>query len=290
VAFQASRSTSREERKAVPSHTSLSVAELSALVGTPDCPVILDVRIDDDYGADPRLIPGSIRRSHRRIGDWIGEFALHVGAPIVVSCQRGLKLSQGVAALLRHEDIPAVSLTGGFEAWTAAGGLLVRTDALPAPDLRGRTVWVTRERPKIDRIACPWLIRRFIDPRAVFLYVAASEVADVADRFAATPYDIDGVRFSHRGEACSFDTLLSEFGLESAPLKRLAAVIRGADTGRPDLAPESAGLLAASLGLSRAHADDLAMLEAGMGLYDAFYRWARDAAGETHNWPAKVAA
>lgn len=146
--------------------------------------------------------------------------------------------------------------------------------------------WITREHPKIDRIACPWLIRRFIDPVAAFLFVAPAEVAAVAERFGGTPFDIDGAFWSHRGDLCSFDVLLDEFGLDLPPLRRLALIVRGADTTRLDLAPEAAGLLAASLGLSRMFADDLEQLEAGMLLYDAFYRWARDATDETHNWPA----
>ena len=145
--------------------------------------------------------------------------------------------------------------------------------------------WVTRERPKIDRIACPWLIRRFIDPRAVFLFVAPAEVDGVAERFGAAPYDIEGAFWSHRDDLCTFDVLLAEFGLSSPALDRLALIVRGADTARLDLAPECAGLLAASLGLSRMYSDDLAQLEAGMALYDAFYRWARDAVDEQHNWP-----
>jgi hypothetical protein len=164
--------------------------------------------------------------------------------------------------------------------------MLLPDAKLPPRDTRGRTVWVTRARPKIDRIACPWLIRRFVDPGAVFLYVAPSEVTAVADRFAATPFDIEGVHWSHRDERCTFDTMLDEFGLDAPPLRRLAEIIRGADTARPDLAPEAPGLLAASLGLSRMYKDDLAQLEAGTALYDAFYRWCRDATDETHNWPA----
>lgn len=157
---------------------------------------------------------------------------------------------------------------------------------MPARNEQGQTVWVTRARPKIDRIACPWLIRRFIDPHAVFLFVAASEVAGVAERFGATPFDLEGIFWSHRGEACTFDVMLEEFGLRSDALSRLAAIVRGADTAKLETAPEAAGLLAASLGLSRMYRDDLAQLDAAMGLYDAFYRWARDATGETHNWPA----
>lgn len=144
---------------------------------------------------------------------------------------------------------------------------------------------MTRSRPKIDRIACPWLIRRFIDPSAIFLFVPASEVSLVADRFGATPFDIEDVFWSHRGDLCTFDVMIEEFGLDSVPLQRLATIVRGADTGRPELAPEVAGLLAASLGLSRMFNDDLEQLEAGLTLYDAFYRWCRDATGETHNWP-----
>ena len=148
---------------------------------------------------------------------------------------------------------------------------------------------MTRARPKIDRIACPWLIRRFVDPGAVFLFVAPQEVEAVADRFGATPFDIEDVFWSHRGELCTFDVMVEEFGLSTEPLLRLARIVRAADTARLDLAPEAAGLLAASLGLSRMFSDDLAQLEAGMTLYDAFYRWCRDATGETHNWPsAKV--
>ncbi len=138
----------------------------------------------------------------------------------------------------------------------------------------------------MDRIACPWLIRRFVDPSAVFLFVAPAEVAAVAERFAATPFDIEGVFWSHRGEFCTFDVMLDEFALHTPALDRLALIVRGADTARADLAPEAAGLLAASLGLSRMHRDDLVQLDAGLALYDAFYRWARDATDETHNWPA----
>jgi hypothetical protein len=160
---------------------------------------------------------------------------------------------------------------------------------LPEADPRGRTVWVTRSRPKIDRIACPWLIRRMIDPQAVFLFVAPSEVQAVAERFDATPFDIENVFWSHRGERCTFDVMIEEFGLGSEALNRLATIVRAADTARLDLAPEAPGLLAASLGLSRMYADDLAQLEAGMLLYDAFFRWCRDATGETHNWPNQKA-
>lgn len=265
------------------SNISISAAQLSRLVGLPDAPVLIDVRIPDDVAADPRLLPGSEQRSHADVAAWASAYA---GRRVVVSCQRGLKLSEGVAAWLRHHGIAAENLTGGFEAWRDAGGLLLRSEKLPPRDAAGRTVWVTRTRPKVDRIACPWLIRRFVDRQAVFLFVSPAEVAAVAERFGATPFDIDGVFWSHRGARCSFDVMIEEFGLSSPALDRLAGIVRAADTAALDSVPQAAGLLAASLGLSRMFRDDLAQLDAGMLLYDAFYRWCRDANEETHNWPA----
>lgn len=267
----------------MPSTTTITVSQLSRLIGLPHAPALLDVRIDEDYQADPRLVPGSLRRDYRAAPSWAPDCR---GKSVVVICQKGQKLSEGTAAWLRSEGIDAQTLEGGFEAWKAAGELLVRTDKLPPRDERGRTVWVTRARPKVDRIACPWLIRRFIDSNAVFLFVTPAEVIPVAERFNATPFDIEGVFWSHRGETCTFDTMIEEFGLTSEPLTHLARIVRGADTARPELTPQSAGLLAASLGFSRMYRDDLAQLEAAMALYDAFYRWCRDATTETHNWPS----
>lgn len=265
---------------------SIAVGKLARLIGTPKCPVLIDVRNPDDFASDPFFIPGSRRRSHENVAQWAEEYA---GGSTVVICHRGLKLSQGVAAWLRHAGCVSDILEGGVESWTRAGLPRFPADKLPPHDPQDRSIWVTRERPKVDRIACPWLIRRFIDPNAVFLFVAPSDVEAVAERFAATPFDVEGVFWSHRGDRCTFDVMIEEFGLTTEPLQRLAAIVRGADTARPDLAPEVAGLLAASLGLSRMYADDLQQLEAGLTLYDAFYRWCRDATGETHNWPNKRA-
>jgi rhodanese-related sulfurtransferase len=266
----------------------LTAAQLSRLVGLPDAPLLIDVRTDEDFDADPRMLPGAMRRDFRTISSWAQTYT--PGAHVVALCQRGLKLSQGVAAWLRNAGIEAESLEGGFEAWTAAGGLLVRPEAVPPRDDRGRTVWVTRARPKVDRVACPWLIRRFVDPGAAFLFVAPSEVTAVAERFGAAPFDVDDAFWSHRGELCTFDVMLDEFGLHAPALDRLALIVRGADTARLDLAPQAAGLLAASLGLSRMYRDDLPQLEAGFALYDAFYRWSRDAFEEGHNWPMPAPA
>ena len=264
------------------SYTSISSDKLSRLIGTARAPTLIDVRIDEDFAADPRLIPGATRRSHRDLQDWAPRLT---GQSVIVICQKGQKLSEGTAAWLRQSGVAAETLEGGHLGWTEAQKPAVPAEKIPKRDGRGRTVWVTRERPKIDRIACPWLIRRFIDPTAVFLFVKSSEVQAVAERFEATPFDIENVYWSHRGELCTFDVMVKEFGLSTPPMERLATMVRAADTARLDLSPEAPGLLAASLGLSRMFDDDLEQLDAGMLLYDAYYRWCRDATGETHNWP-----
>lgn len=267
----------------------ISADKLARLVGTPKCPVLIDVRTDEDFAADPRFVPGALRRSFSEVTNWSHEFT---GRSVIVICQKGLKLSHGTAAWLRSAGMRADVLEGGTMAWTQAGLPMIPADKLPPYDAQGRTIWVTRSRPKIDRIACPWLIRRFIDPSAVFLFVPPSEVLLVAQHFGATPFDIegDGVFWSHRGELCTFDVMVEEFKLQTEPLLRLAKIVRGADTARLDLTPEASGLLAVSLGLSRMYAEDIAQLEAGLLIYDAFYRWCRDATDETHNWPVKKGA
>ena len=204
----------------MPSPDTITVQQLSKLIGTPQSPVIIDVRIDEDFDAAPRLIPSAIRHPFPRITTLV-------------------------------------------------------------PLLAGRTA-------VIDRIACPWLIRRFVDPTAQFLFVSPSEVLAVADRFNATPFDVPDVAWSHQGDLCTFDTMVAAFDLKTEPLLRLATIVRAADTDRHDLAPEAAGLLAVSLGLSRMYRDDLQQLEAGIAVYDAFYRWARDARDESHDWPPVV--
>jgi len=263
------------------SYNAISPDKLARLIGTPKAPVIIDVRDDDDFAGAPSLLPSSIRKGHADVEAWA---AAYRDRCVVVACQRGLKLSEGVAAFLRLAGAQAEILEGGFAAWQEASLPLVPVKSLPQERAIGGTLWVTRSRPKIDRIACPWLIRRFVDPAARFLFVAPSEVGAVAERFAATPFDVEGVFWSHRGELCSFDLMVDEFGLEFPALKHVARIVRGADTNRPDLAPQAAGLLAISLGLSRTYADDLEQLEAGMLVYDALYRWARDATDEKHDW------
>ncbi len=270
----------------MPSPHEITPAQLSRLTGTPGAPVLVDLRIDADFADDPQLIPGAFRHAFTDLDALLPRVQ---GRATVVYCQKGRKISQGAAAILRHQGIACETLTGGQFAWRDANLPMVEAANLPPADAQGRTVWVTRHRPKIDRIACPWLIRRFVDPNAQFLFVPPQDVALVAEKFAATPFDMEDVHFSHRGESCTFDTMLAEFGLSIPALDHVATIVRGADTNRHDLAPEAAGLLAISLGLSRMYRDDLAQLEAGMAVYDALYRWARDATDEGHDWPAASA-
>lgn len=267
----------------MPSPTEITVSQLSRLIGTPAVPVLIDVCIDDDFNDDPRFIPSAFRHPASDIAALVPSLQ---GKSVVVICQKGKKMSQGAAAILRGHGIEAETLEGGNFAWRDAGEPLVPASSLPPLNSQGQTVWVTRLRPKIDRIACPWLIRRFVDPTAQFLFVSPSEVLSVAEKFNATPFDVEDVFWSHRGAQCTFDTMVEEFALKIPALEHLATIVRGADTDALDLAPQSAGLLAISLGLSRMHRDDLVQLEASMSLYDAFYRWARDAVNETHDWPA----
>ena len=260
---------------------SISPDKLFRMIGSSQSPEMIDVRDAEGIAERRFLIPSCVWRDYGRVADFSDR---HAGKRVVVVCSKGKKLSEGVAAHLRLVGSQAEILEGGIEAWAGAGLPLVPIASLPQQHITGGTLWVTRSRPKIDRIACPWLIRRFVDPHARFLFVSASEVEAVAERFAATPFDIDGVYWSHRGETCTFDTMLEEFGLRTPALMAVAEIVRGADTDRLDLAPQAAGLLAISLGLSRLHSDDLEQLQHGMIVYDALYRWARDAMDERHDW------
>jgi rhodanese-related sulfurtransferase len=261
--------------------SSISPRQLYALLGTASSPRVIDVRRASDYDADDTMIVGAVRRAPEDVELWRAE--LRPERPVVVHCMHGGEVSRTAAAALRRSGVAAAFLEGGIAAWTDA----------KLPTRRKRDAksgkWVTRERPKIDRIACPWLIRRFIDPAAEFLYVPTERVFAAARDAGAIAYDIPGAEpFSHDGELCSFDGFLKVYGISTPALDRLARIVRGADTGRPEMTPQSPGLLAISLGLSANFPDDHAMLEVGMQVYDALYAWCRGLQDETHNWQPAV--
>jgi rhodanese-related sulfurtransferase len=267
----------------------ISPEDLWNLIGTQAAPQIVDVRRRDIYDDASGVLPTAVWRDFAQVEAWSQELDRH--RPIVLACKAAKELGQASAAHLRAEGFDARVLAGGYEGWVAAGLPLVDKAALERLAPRRLSLWVTRRRPKVDRVACPWLIRRFLDAQARILYVDSDYVPQVAQETGAVPFDIGGVELSHEGERCTFDTMLRLFGLEGEPsLARLALIIRGADTARPDLAPEAAGLHAVSLGLSAlAGDDDHGMLGRGFLMYDALFAWIRFAAQERHNWPAKAA-
>jgi len=257
---------------------SIAATELKSSWAGGEPLLLIDVRRSPAFRSAPDMAAGALRRDPAALSSWAKE--LPRAGSVIVYCVHGHEVSQGAAKALRDMGIAARYLEGGLEeGWKAAGG-----------DIAGKpkdasTRWITRERPKIDRIACPWLVARFVDPEAEFLYVPNKEVLNTAKEKGATPYDVPDVHFSHDGELCSFDAFLKTYRLTGDPaLDRLAVIVRGADTARLDLAPQSAGLLAVSLGLSRNFTDDLEMLKQGMVVYDALYAWCKEGQDEAHTW------
>ena len=264
---------------------STSSADLSRVVGTPNAPLIVDVRKAEDFIASDYFIPGAIRWNHDA-GDTT-PVEINDVTSAVAYCVKGLHVGITGAEKLRSSIGNATFLEGGLRQWLATDA--PRVKKRPDFAVTGESVsrWVTRARPKIDRIACPWLIRRFIDPRAEFFYVPTSEVFAFAKANNAVAYDIPGAPIEHAGPLCSFDNFLRAFELTSPALERMASIVRGADTDALNLAPQSAGLLAISLGFSKNIADDHTMLNAMMPVYDALYRWVLDAVqanDEKHHW------
>jgi rhodanese-related sulfurtransferase len=285
-----------------PSVPRISPDDLAARMGRADSPLLLDVRREAKFTESARMLAGAIRCAPEQIA----AFA-HSQPPrdVVVYCVYGHNVSEDVVAELRAAGWNASMLAGGFEGGEdgvdAPQDITTwRASALPTMKKRSdlgvtgeqASRWITRERPKIDRVACPWLIRRFIDPRAEFFYVPTAQVFTEAARLNAVAYDIPGAPVSHEGDWCNFDVLLRAFEIEDPAVDHLARIVRGADTDRLALEPPCAGLLAFSLGLSKLHADDHAMLEAAMPLYDALYAWCASEARavwqgvpfDTHNW------
>ncbi len=286
----------------LPTYPTVSPAELARTFGRSDAPLVLDVRREAKFAESPRIVCGAVRCTPEQVAAFSRS---HSPRQVVAYCVYGHNVSEDAVAQLNQAGWSAQLLAGGIEggkegtdtdADTATNIAVWRAQALPTILKRAdwgvtgeqASRWITRARPKIDRIACPWLIRRFIDPRAEFFYVPTEAVFAEAKKRNAVAYDIPGAPVSHEGDLCSFDALIKGFGLHLPALDILAHIVRGADTDRLDLAPQSAGLLALSLGLSRLHsANDHAMLAAAMPMYDALYAWCHDKAhaqDEAHNW------
>jgi rhodanese-related sulfurtransferase len=278
---------------------SISPSELLQLLGRPCPPLLLDVRRPAHFATSERLLAGAVYCAPEDVA------ALARGEPprdVVAYCVYGHNVSEDAVRALRAAGWNARLLQGGIEGGKPGEDSpehIARWRGTVLPSIRKRpdlgvtgerpSRWITRARPKIDRIACPWLVLRFVDPRAQFFYVPTEEVFAQAQKLQAVPYDIEGAPITHDWERCSFDALLQAFELREPALDLLATIVRGADTARLDIAPQAAGLLAISLGLSRLHADDHAMLQAALPVYDALYAWCREAQGETHTWKAHAA-
>jgi rhodanese-related sulfurtransferase len=257
---------------------SISADDLYRRLGTAAALLVVDVPRTPAYDADDRVIVDAVRCAPDEVAEWAHKHADR--RSVVTYCVHGHEVSQQAAETLRGVGIDARYLAGGIGAWVERN-LPTRRKA----DAR-RAQWVTRERPKTDRVACPWLIRRFIDPEAAFLYVPTENVLSTAAGTGAVAYDIPGAEpFSHDGEFCAFDAFLKVCDIRDPALDALALIVGGADTARLELAPEAPpGLLAITLGLSANHPDDHAMLARGMIIYDALYAWCRSPQGETHGW------
>jgi rhodanese-related sulfurtransferase len=265
--------------------TPINVDSVYAQLALPTSPILLDVRSNAGYEANPRVVPGARRQDPRQLGQWAS--SLPRERAIAIYDADGGDASRSTAQALAGFGFQSTYLEGGIGRWISAGHCTIKVRA--EFNVPGASRWVTRERPKIDRLACPWLIRRFIDPDALFFYTPAQRVRSEAEALGAQPYDIADVTFSHRGPNCSFDAFLAEFDLHDESLNRLADIVRAADTGEPDKSPQAHGLLAISLGLSANISEDVLLLEQAIPLYDALYAWCKIARDETHSWPKKVA-
>lgn len=257
--------------------TFITPQQLAALRGSAQPPLLIDVRREAAFRSAPDMAAGALRRDPATVDAWAGE--LPPAATVAVYCVHGHEVSQNAAKALRDRGYQAQFVEGGIEEGLRAAGAAMMAKPKDAP-----TRWITRERPKVDRIACPWLIRRFIDPGAEFLYVPSKEVKTRAAAEQAIPYDVPDVEFTHDGDLCSFDAFIRRYHLTDPALRLLATIVRGADTGDMSLAPQSAGLAALSLGLSRLIGDDHAQLEQGMTMYDALYLWCKEGQDEHHTW------
>lgn len=275
---------------------SISPSQLRALQGSASAPLLLDVRREARFAESPRLLAGAVRCAPEDVARFA---ATQPAREVVVYCVYGHNVSADATATLLAAGWPAQALAGGIEGgedgadapqdialWRAGPPLTLAKRADLGVTGEQASRWITRERPRIDRTACPWLIRRFIDPRAEFFYVPADRVFSEAARLDAVPYDIPGAPITHEWERCSFDALMQAVDLRDPALDSLAAIVRAADTDRLSTVPQAAGLLSLMLGLSRLHDDDQTMLAAALPVYDALYAWCRGDHTEVHRWTA----
>jgi rhodanese-related sulfurtransferase len=249
--------------------TAITPGALSAALAQPHPPLVIDVRRTKAFVDAADMFAGGLRRSPEAVASWADH--LPPASNVVVYCVHGHEVSQNAAKALRERGLKAQYLDHGIEGWREAGG------ALQIKPAGASTRWVTRARPRIDRIACPWLIRRFVDADAEIMYVPSAEVRATAEANHGTAFDIPGADFGHDGARCSFDAFLERYRLRGDPaLVRLAEIVRAADTDRTTDSPQASGLLAISIGLGHLYGSDRELLAQGMIVYDALYRWCRE--------------
>lgn len=268
-------------------------------LGHAQSPLIVDMRNQTDFATSTRMVCGAMRlqtSEFEALRPFFAERTLLVYGQDWQQTSIASWQTQGLGSLRRHAskmraDILATRLAGNLDNASVVNALpsiLKRPDWGVTGERASR--WITRARPKIDRIACPWLITRFIDPRAKFFYVPADRVFEQADALQAVAFDIPGAPVSHigqHGELCSFDALLAGFDLHVPALDMLARIVRGADTNCLDLSAQCPGLLSTSLGMSELHQNDQHMLSVMMPLYDALYTWCSQmvsGVSESHDW------
>ena len=253
----------------------VSPESLKQLVGSVDCPAIVDVRRRAAYDDSPRAIAAAQWRDHPRAEDWAA--SLPPDQAVVVYCVHGHEVSQSAAALLRACGRRAAYLEGGFEGFAAVGGITIDKGGLPAPG--PGSLWAIDADVAVDRLACPWLIRRFVDPQARFLEVASARLEAVATEVDAISCEAVPAGSPQAADGGRFEALLARFGIEAPALERLAAIVRGAGAGQADAAPESAGLRAISLGMKAVQGTSLPGDERGLAIYDALFAKLRHAGG-----------
>ncbi|MEM9498864.1 MAG: chromate resistance protein ChrB domain-containing protein [Pseudomonadota bacterium] len=249
----------------MPARNHIAPRDLKQLIGTPECPALIDVCLDEDFALDPCLVPGAVRCSHTEIDRLRARL---VNDRAIIVCQKGKKLSQGVAALLTSLGVQARYLAGGMHAWRSDPmAPCVPASAVPA-GRHDATLWVCPDTPGPADMAALWLIRRFIDRNARALFVEADEITGVAKRFGASALRETG--------QSPYDMWQSRFGLRTAPLAQLSAVLHGLSAGQGDAHPVSAGLGALTAGLARQYPAPAHRLDQMLPVFDALYRWARD--------------